>query len=74
MTQFVIQLNAPVVTLERFSEMTGIPFGTVKDRAQRGIYPIMPKKTPQERPQINLVAFYAQCAKEANLNTDMRTK
>ena len=67
MAQVVIQLNAPVATMERFSEMTGIPFGTVKSRVHNGVYPIMQKKLPQERPQINLVAFYAQCAAEANL-------
>ena len=67
MTQIVIQLNAPVATMERFSEMTGIPFGTVKSRVHSGVYPIMPKRTPQERPQINLVAFYAKCAEEAKL-------
>lgn len=67
MSQIVIQLNAPVATLEKFSEITGIPFNTVKHRVHKGVYPILKKKTPQERPQINLVAFYAQCAEEANL-------
>ena len=67
MSQVVIQLNAPVATLEKFSEITGIPFNTVKHRVHKGVYPILKKKTPQERPQINLVAFYAQCAEEANL-------
>ena len=67
MSQIVIQLNAPVATLEKFSEITGIPFNTVKHRVHKGVYPILQKKTPQERPQINLVAFYAQCALEAKL-------
>ncbi len=67
MSQIVIQLNAPVATLEKFSEITGIPFNTVKHRVHKGVYPILKKKTPQERPQINLVAIYAQCAEEANL-------
>ncbi len=67
MAQIVIQLNSPVATLEKFSEMTGVPFATVKHRVSKGVYPILKKKTPQERPQINLVAFYAQCALEAKL-------
>lgn len=65
MSQIVIQLNAPVATLEKFSEITGIPFNTVKHRVHKGVYPILKKKTRQERPQINLVAFYTQCALEA---------
>lgn len=70
MAQIVIQLNAPVATLEKFSEMTGVPFDTVKHRVHKGVYPILKKKTPQERPQINLVAFYALCAAEAKLPKD----
>lgn len=70
MTQIVLQLNAPVATLEKFSEMTGIPFDTVKHRVHKGVYPILAKRTPQERPQINLVAFYAQCAEEAKLTNN----
>ncbi len=76
MTQIVIQIDAPVATLERFSQMTGVPFETVKKRAQSGKYPIMPKSTPQERPQINLVAFCAEAAALARLpaSSKERTK
>jgi hypothetical protein len=66
MPQIVLQLNAPVATMERFAEMTGIPLDTVKYRVHKGVYPILPRKTTQERPQINLVAFYSVCASHAH--------
>lgn len=72
MAQIVIQLNAPVATMERFAEITGVPFATVKHRVRNGDYPIVVKKTPQERPQINMVAFYALCAEQAKLPKDSK--
>lgn len=72
MTQIVLQITAPVATLERFSEITGVPFDTVKHRVHKGFYPILAKKTPQERPQINMVAFYALCAEQAKLPKDSK--
>ena len=46
MTQIILQITAPVATLERFSEITGVPFDTVKHRVHKGFYPILAKKTP----------------------------
>lgn len=66
-TTITITPVAPVVTVAKFAELTGIPEGTINQRIAEGKYPIMPKSKQQERPQINLVAFYAQCAKAANL-------
>ena len=67
MTEIAIKIDAPVVTMARFSELTGIPFDTVKYRVHKGEYPIVPKKTPKERPQINMVAYHAQLAALAQL-------
>jgi hypothetical protein len=62
MSQITIQLNAPVASLEKFAELTGIPLATVRHRVRMGVYPIIPKKSLQERPQINLLAVYVKCA------------
>jgi len=60
--QVVIQPTTPIVTLDRFSEMTGIPVGTIKKRIAAGVIPIVPKQKRGEDPYINLVAFYAKLA------------
>ncbi len=67
MSQITVKIDAPVVTLARFVELTGMPERTVRMRIANGDIPIIPKKTKFERPQINMVAFAAKCADLTNI-------
>lgn len=69
MTDLVLKLDSPVKTIPLFSEGSGIPLESVRKMVKEGDLPIMPKKKRTGRVLINMVAYYAMCAKAANVAT-----
>ena len=66
MTQFPIHFDAPVCTVERFSELTGLTKRTVENYVHDGRIPIMPKQGKAEKVLINLVLYTQQALAQGN--------
>lgn len=67
MTQINIQIDTPVLRLDKFCERTGIPYRTAQAMIASGKLPILPKEKNAEKPLINMVAYSAVCANNARL-------
>lgn len=61
MTQLHVHFDAPVCTVERFAEKTGLTKRTVENYVRAGRIPIIPKQGRAEVVMINL-ALYTQQA------------
>jgi hypothetical protein len=72
-SQIAIAPLAPFVTAQKFAELTGMPLATVKNKIQRGEFPIREKnskagKTSRETPLINMIALTLEGAAKSKGN------
>lgn len=58
-------IPAPFVTYEKYSSMTGLPMGTIKDYVSKGKIIVKEKENHKDKPFINMVAMHVIAAREA---------
>lgn len=56
-TTINIEVPTAYVSLNRYSELVGIPLSTCRQMVQDGRIIIRPKKKPKDRVEVNLVAM-----------------
>lgn len=54
---YSFSIAAPYVSVNKYSELTGIPLDTVRKMVQRGEIIIKPKQGAKEKVQINMIAM-----------------
>ncbi|PMJ92837.1 hypothetical protein [Vibrio sp. 10N.261.55.A7] len=57
--------EAPFVTYDKYMELTGIKYTTLRDQVDSGKVIIKKKDKPREKPMINMVAMNEIAAREA---------
>ena len=57
MTQIAIHFDTPVVSVDRFCELSGMTKATVQRRIEEGRTPVMPKQGKREVVMVNLMAL-----------------
>lgn len=57
MTQITIHFDSPVVSLDRFCELSGMTKDTVRRRIEEGRIPVLPKQGKREVVMVNLMAL-----------------
>ncbi|MEY0875198.1 DNA-binding protein [Providencia manganoxydans] len=54
---YEFSVAAPYVSVNKYSELTGIPLETVRKMVHRGDIIIRPKKGAKEKVQVNMIAM-----------------
>ena len=67
MMNFQIAIPVPFVTIQQYSQLTGMAIGTIKDKIGKGDIIIKSKKLPREQPLVNMVAMHQIAMKEAEM-------
>lgn len=68
MSEFNMQFASPIMTLERFAEVSGIPLRTVEDKAAKGELPTLKTNLMATRNgarYINVVKLYQMAAADS---------
>ncbi|MCT8858319.1 DNA-binding protein [Shewanella xiamenensis] len=60
MSSLVISIPAPYVTYQKYADDTGLKLSKVQALAREGRLPILPKRSANEAPLINMVALMKQ--------------
>ncbi|OIN09103.1 hypothetical protein [Oceanisphaera psychrotolerans] len=59
MTQIAIHFDCPVVSVDRFCELSGMTKATVQRRIEEGRIPVLPKQGKREVVMVNLMGLAA---------------
>ncbi|ENM5730710.1 hypothetical protein CW613_001705 [Vibrio mimicus] len=65
MMTYAVPPESPYVTCEKYSYISGLPMGTIRQYIEEGRIIIKPKNKPREKPLINMVAMHEIAAREA---------
>jgi len=65
MLSFSPTIKSPYLTYQEYSRESGMPLGTIKDKVGKGELPVKKKKSPGEKPMINMIALTEMAAREA---------
>lgn len=60
MSSLVISIPAPYVTYQKYADDTGLKLSKVQALAREGRLPILPKRSSNEAPLINMIALMKQ--------------
>jgi galactitol-specific phosphotransferase system IIB component len=64
---FQLSIPVPFVTIQQYSQLTGMAVGTIKDKIGKGDIIIKSKKLPREQPLVNMIAMHKIAMKEAEM-------
>ena len=64
---FQLSISVPFVTIQQYSQLTGMAVGTIKDKIGKGDIIIKSKKLPREQPLVNMIAMHKIAMKEAEM-------
>ncbi|EMC4024019.1 hypothetical protein VDT04_000227 [Vibrio cholerae] len=65
MLTYEVAPESPYVTCEKYSVISGLPMGTIRQYIAEGRIIIKPKDKVKEKPLINMVAMHEIAAREA---------
>ncbi|WP_172564699.1 hypothetical protein [Vibrio navarrensis] len=65
MMTYEVAPESPYVTCEKYSIISGLPMGTIRQYIAEGRIIIKPKIKPKEKPLVNMVAMHEIAAREA---------
>ncbi|ACQ60320.1 hypothetical protein VCC_003231 [Vibrio cholerae RC9] len=65
MLTYEVAPESPYVTCEKYSVISGLPMGTIRQYIAEGRIIIKPKTKTKEKPLVNMVAMHEIAAREA---------